>query len=201
MIVPADRTAIHGSKRNALSIALVVIGAAAMYNWILSPQVGYLRAVQRYQPVVSEMAEQTERIGKTLDRKRQQLRAVQAELARTRDSLFTPAQAKEFLGSLEPFVAQTGCKVTTAEFGSERQNGQPREAKERAPVTASHVDLTLTGQFDQIIASLERLQSNPKRIWVDSCVLKLADMCSGQLECRLALTLYALCEEEGHVHE
>jgi hypothetical protein len=199
--VPVDRTLMKGSKRNALSIALLLIGAAALYNWILSPQVGYLRAVQRYQPVVNEMAEETERIGKTLDKKRQKLRTMQGELARTRDSLFTPAQAKAFLGSLESFVGQTGCKVIAANFSSESQSGQPREAKERAPVTASHVDLTLTGQYDQIIALVKQLQGNPKKIWVDSCGLKLADMRSGRLECRLALTLHALSKEEGRVHE
>ena len=99
LTVPADRTIMaKGSKRNAISIALIVIGAAAMYNWILSPQVGYLRAVQRYQPVVDEMAEETGRIGGTLDAKRQQLRTLQQELAEARGSLFTREEARDVPG-------------------------------------------------------------------------------------------------------
>lgn len=200
--MPVNRIILmKGPRRNAVSIALVLIGAAAMYNWILSPQVGYLRAVQRYQPVVGEMAEETERIGKTLDEKRRKLWTLQDELAQTRNSLFTPAEAKSFLGSVESFVGQTGCKPITADFSSAGQGRPAREAKESAPVAVSHVDLTVAGQYDQVVTLLERLQTHPKRIWIDSCGLKLADMRSGRLECKLALTLYALCEEEGHVHE
>lgn len=204
MKVPVDRIiTMHGSKRNALSIALIVVGAAAMYNWILSPHVGYLHAVQRYQPIVDQMARKTGVIGKTLDKKHQRLRSMQTELAGIRESLFTCVEAKMFLGGLQPFVEQTGCTVIAADFtsGSDGQTGKPRESKERPPATAFPVGLTVAGQYDQIITLLERLQTNPKKMWVDSCDLKLSDLRSGRLECRLSLTLYALSEKEGPVDE
>ncbi len=189
------------SKRHALSIALIVIGVAAMYNWILSPQVGYLRAVQRYQPVVDEIAEKTGTIGGSLDKKRQQLRTLQRELAEARDGIFTQEEAGMFLGNLQSFVEQTGCKVAGADFTPNDGTRQPREAKELAPVVTSQVDLTVVGQYDQVIALLERLQGNRKKVCVDSCALKLADVRSGRLECKLILILHALSGKEGHVDE
>jgi len=202
--MPADRAILmRGSTRGAFSIALLAIVAAAMYNWVLWPHVGYLRAVQRYQPIVDEMARQTGMISKTLDRKRQQLRAMQGELAGIHESLFTLAEAKAFLGSLQSFVEQTGCKVITADFTSPTDDrpGQTRESKERAPAIASHVDLTVTGLYDQIISLLGRLQTNPKKVWVDSCGMRRSEPRSGRLECRLSLTLYAQSEKEGSIDE
>jgi hypothetical protein len=84
---------------------------------------------------------------------------------------------------------------------SDSRVGQPGEPKEHPPATASHVDLTVSGVYDQIAALLERLQTNPRKTWVDSCSLKLSDLRSGRLECRLSLTLYALSEKEGPVDE
>lgn len=190
-----------GSKRNALSIALVAICAAAMYNWILSPQVGYLRAVQRYQPVVDEMAKQTGKLGRTLDKKRQRLRSLQSEWTEMRDSLFTPAQAKGFLGSLQSFVEQSGCRVVTADFSGEARAEPSGKIKEAGGATAFLAAVTVVGAYDQIVALLERLQTNRPKVWVDSCGLKLSDVRTGRLECRLALTLYALGDKEGHTDE
>lgn len=204
MKVPADRIIVmNGSKRSVLSIALMAIGAAAMYNWILSPHVGYLRAVQRYQPIVDQVARETGVIGKTLDTKRQRLRSMQRELAGIHESLFTDAEAKAFLNSLQPFVERTGCVVAAANFpsGSDGQTEKSREPKERPPATAFRAGLTVAGQYDQIITLFERLQTNPKKIWVDSCDLKLSDLRSGRLECRVSLILYALSEKEGPVDE
>jgi hypothetical protein len=202
MTMSADRTIMtKGSRRNAFSMALIMIAAAAMYNWIVSPHVGYLRAVQRYQPVVDEMAEETGRISRTLDKRRQQLRTMRRELAETRDSFFTRGEAKAFLDNLQSFVEQTGCKVITADFTSDDKAGQPRESKELAPVAASHVHLTVAGQYDPIVTLLERLQTSRKKIWVDSCGLTLSDLRSGRLECRLVLTLYALSEKDGRADE
>ena len=203
-MMSADRAiTMRSSTRDAFSIALVVIGAAAMYNWILSPHVGYLRAVQRYQPVVDEMARETSLIHATLAGKRQQLQTTRRELTEIRGSLFTGVEAKAFLGDLQSFVEQTGCKVIAADFTSpsDDQAGQTREPKERPPAIASRVDLTVTGLYDQIIALLNRLQTNPKKIWVDSCRMRLSEPRSERLECRLSLTLYALFEKEGLANE
>lgn len=200
--VPVDRVILtKESKRNAISIALIAIGAAAMYNWILSPQVGYLRAVQRYQPVVDEMAQETGRIGGIQDEKRQQLRTLQRELAETRDGFFTREEARTFLGNLQSFVEQAGCKVAAADFTSDGRIGLPRKSGELDPVMTSQVNLTAVGQYDQIITLLERLQSNRKRVRVDSCRLALSDVRSGRLECKLILILHALSDKEGPVDE
>ena len=200
--MPVERVSMtEGSKRNALSIALIAVGAAAMYNWMLSPQVGYLRAVQRYQPVVDEMAEKTGEIGKTLDEKRRQLRTLQSELAETRDHFFAREEAGVFLGNLQSFVEQTGCKVAAADLAPAGRTGPPRESQELAPVVISQVDLTVLGQYDQIISLLERLQDNRRKIRVDSCDLKLSDVRSGRLECKLKLVLHALSDKEGHVDD
>ncbi|HQG47647.1 MAG TPA: hypothetical protein PK373_01055, partial [Sedimentisphaerales bacterium] len=45
-------------RRCVLTTALFVIAAAALYNWVFSPHIGYLRAMQRLEPVMDKMAEE-----------------------------------------------------------------------------------------------------------------------------------------------
>lgn len=183
-----------GSTRKLLSAALIVIGAVAMYGWTVAPHVGYLRAVQRLKPAVAEMAAEKHRICGTLDAKRLKLRTVQQELARVREQVFTREQARVFLRDLQPLVEQTGCGLVVADFTGGDDAGQAREPRKPAAARASHVSLTVQGQYDQLVALVERLRSNRQKVWVDSCHIERFPARPGQLRCRLALTMYTLLD-------
>jgi hypothetical protein len=100
---------LKGSTRGAMSVALVAILAVAMYGWLVSPHVGYLRAVQAYEPAVKEAAAQKEILDKTLRAKQQKLDAVHAELTELRAMLFTPEEARDFFGEMKRSAAKRRC--------------------------------------------------------------------------------------------
>ncbi len=192
--MPSDRTnTLTTSKWNALSAALLVIGAVAMYNWTLRPHLGYLRAVQRLEPVVSETAVEKDRVCTTLDAKRLALRTLQQELVKAHAEFFTNEESKAFVRHLQSLVEETGCTVLVAVFAGDSAR-QAQEPERPVGLRASHVSLTVQGQYDQIVGLLEKLRSNRQKVWVDSCRMERSGTTAGQLKCQLALTTYTVLD-------
>jgi hypothetical protein len=194
-VSPKRITALGKSTGGIVSAALVVIAVIAVYDWMVSPHLGYLNAMQRLQPVVDEVAGERDRLCQILGSSRQRLRALQEELAEVRGRLFSREESKAFVPILQSLVEDAGCVLLLAAFTDRNDTTPARGSDQPAAVKASHVSLTVLGQYEQVIALLERVQDSQPKIWVDSCRLELSDAGSGQLCCQLALTAYALGEQ------
>lgn len=192
--MPRDpREQLSASRRYALTTAPFVIAAAALYNWVVSPHVGYLHAMQRLEPVMGKMAEELDTVAEGLDEKLANMRTLRSDLAKVQEGLFTREESKAFLHDLQTLVEATGCVITEANFT--RDGEARRKAEDPNSLTtleASHVDLTAAGSYEQIVSLLWTLQQQRQKVWVDSCRLDLVDPRSGRLHCQLGLTLYAL---------
>jgi hypothetical protein len=187
--VTTDRShSTSAPRRYALTAAPFLIGAAALYNWVVSPHVGYLHAMQRLEPVITRMAEELDAVDETRDEKLSTMRGLRAELANVQEGLFTSQEAKAFTQDLPMVVGKTGCAIGAVDFSKDaRETDDPN-----APITveALHADCTIVGQYEQIVALLQSLRERRQRIWVDSCQIDLLDPRTGRLECRLGLTIY-----------
>ena len=188
-----------GSGRHALTAAPFVIGVVALYNWAISPHVGYLHAMQRLEPVMDRMVQELDVVNETLDEKCTTMRNLQAELARVREGLFTRQQSKAFVHELQALAGKAGCAVVAADFTCEKDANKREDPNTPAVVETLHVDLTTEGEYDQIVAFLRMLQERPQKVWVDSCQIDLVDSCLGRLECRLGLTIY-VAVQPGEIH-
>jgi len=175
-----------------------VIGAVALYNWVISPHVGYLHAMQRLEPVMEKMAGELDALSEGLGEKRGALRTLQTELAKTREGLFTPEESKQFRRDLQALVETTGCMMIAAEF-TQNEEEDPAFEDPNTPVLveASHANLAVAGSYEQIVSLLQTLREQRQKIWVDSCDLDLVDPRNGRLECRFGLTIYAVLQSGG----
>ncbi len=183
------------SKKRVFSAALILIGAAALSGWVVSPHVGYLHAMQRLEPVVGQMVQQRERIQGTLEEKLRTLRTLQRELVETGEGCFTRGQFKAFTYNLQSLVEQAGCSIVIVEFTHDADARQGSELRIPGAIHSLRVDVTVWGYYDQIIALLERLQDNQPMVRVDSFRTDLLSGQGGQLECRIALAACVLSEE------
>ncbi len=197
----ADRNSRVGRPmRRAWPAALLIIGAIALCNWVAGPYLGYLRAVQQLKPVVGQMAEEKNRIHGNLGPKLRQMRTMERELADIRAGLFRSGEAGEFVRNLPALVEQTGCTIVLAGFAGGAA-GPARPADEPDTLEVSHANLTVLGQYEQLIALLERLQDHRRKVWVDSCRVERLDAGSGLCRCRMAVTIYALAAAGDSVDE
>jgi hypothetical protein len=189
---PKDQSS--ASRRYALTAAPFILGAAALFNWVVSPHVGYLHAMQRLEPVMGRMAEELDAISGNLDEKLATMRTLRNELTQVRQGLFTPDEARTFLHDLQTLVEATGCVMTEADFTQEEDAKGVQDPNALIAIEASHADLIVTGSYEQIVSLLRTLQQRRQKVWVDTCRLALVDPRNGRLECQLALTLYALLQ-------
>ena len=188
----ADRIRAHPQAvRDVSSVALVIVGVIALYNWVLAPHVGYLRAMQKLGAVVGSVAEEKDRIGETLEAKIGQWRRLQQELAELEEGVFTAQEAKAFVRGLLPLVEETGCTVVVADFAGNDKTMRIEEPNGPLVVEISHPSLVVWGQPDQVLALLQRLRDNRPKVWIDSCQCDFSDRGAGRVECNLVLTLYA----------
>jgi Tfp pilus assembly protein PilO len=181
------------STRTTMSMSLIAIAGIAMYGWIVSPHVAYLHAVQKYEPVVKEVAKEKDDLCTALGLKQQRLQTMQSELSKLRDRLFTPDEAQGFLDSLETSCQKAGCSVTSIEFPGDGSRAETAKATELPVVQVRRANLVVIGQYGQIVALLERLQDRPQQVGTDSCRIELLDVASARLKCDLTMTIWVAC--------
>ncbi|HOV76817.1 MAG TPA: hypothetical protein PLS24_02215 [Sedimentisphaerales bacterium] len=86
-----------------MTTALFVIAAAALYNWVFSPHIGYLRAMQRLEPVMDKMAEELDTVAEGLDGKLANMRALRSDLSKLQEGLLPRRNAKRFSATSRPW--------------------------------------------------------------------------------------------------
>jgi hypothetical protein len=104
-----------------------------------------------------------------------------------RSRLFTPTEAEEFFGGMQPVLEDPGCAVKSllispkdAVFKDEKANGL---------ITKKHAALTLQGGYQDILKSVEKLQDRSPGVWLDSVSIT-QDSETGQLECSMGISIY-----------
>ncbi|MCL5279276.1 MAG: hypothetical protein M1376_05145 [Planctomycetes bacterium] len=204
----SDRTRRYPkAARHASSAALLAVGVLALYNWVLAPQVGYLRAVQRLGPVVGRVTHERERICGTLDGKVSQWRNLQRVQAELQEGVFTVEQAKAFARGLLSVVEETGCTVLRADFNPDVNTQRLDEPNLPVVIEVSRMTLDVLGPLDRVSALLQQLRDSRPRAWIDSCqcdfsggdgfpnaMNRVWGPEAGQVECNLALALYTVGE-------
>jgi hypothetical protein len=182
--------------KTSTSVALVAIVVVAGYGWIVSPYVTYLHAVQRCEPVVQQTLEKKNTMSNALGQKRRQLETVRAREVVLRDRFFTPARSRLFFADLEGWCVAVGCKVLALDcaFGAEPVHGNgPADGP---TVTRHRAHLVVSGPYQALVGLLERLQTSPQQVGIDTCRMELSDVRTGRLRCELTLSIWVIPDEE-----
>jgi predicted DNA binding protein len=95
------------SSRNAVYAALVIIEAITLYNWIVIPHLSQLRAAQRYEIVIDELAKKNRIISNNATAKKKELEELQEKFNDVRIKLFEPVKAKEFFSDMQAMAEVT----------------------------------------------------------------------------------------------
>lgn len=183
-------------SRNAVSAALIVITAIALYSWIVTPHVGYLRAAQRYESAVANIVQVNKGISDAVKVKKDKLQQLREQSAQLQSALFSRAKAREFLSDLRPLCEQAGCTVHSLRLET---SGQGREAKpdNLLGIVDNRATLSVTGLYAQVIQLMERLRARTEKVRIDSLQMQVIDYGSGQLECDMTIIIYTAQKEEA----
>lgn len=183
-------TKLTDSSRKAISVALVLIVAIAMYNWIVAPHVAYLRAVQRYEPVVVNIAKENTVIDVAVRTRKKKLEELHLQFEELRATLFTLQEVKEFFGGLQALCEEAGCPMISLNFLAEGR--RPGFKNSESIAIAKGATLRVVGGYDSIISLVKKLQDRTQKVWIDSLNMEVIDVDSGQLRCDITITVYAI---------
>jgi hypothetical protein len=199
-VLKSNITKLNSSSRSAISTALILIAAAAMYNWMVAPHVNYLFAVQRYEPVVDNIAHEKEITTKTLERNKAKLQELTDQLTSARNSLFTPAEAKTFFGNIEAIAKDTDCTLQSLSFTTRDRGVAFGQSQDALHIVAKSAALSFTGSYDNIIALFNKLQNRLQKVWIDSIRLQIFDIQSAKLKCDTTVTIYVVQDKEAFLN-
>ena len=189
-------TNLSNSTRNTVFGALIIIAAVAIYNWIVDPHVGYLHAAQQYAVVVSKAEEKNKNAVREIKAKTKQLEKLYAQLTEVRGALYTPDETKAFFSDLQAISEEAGCTVKSLNLAvGQRSSAGKQKRPGASSIVANSAMLTVSGQYDDIIQLVEKLQNRAKRIWMDSFRIEIVDSKSDLLECDMTIIVYTAEEE------
>jgi Tfp pilus assembly protein PilO len=191
----------NNPSRNAIFSALILVAAIAMYNWMVAPHVNYLFAVQRYRPVVSSLAREKELIAKSLDTNNEKLQEIKQQFITAQNNLFTDTEAKNFFANLESTAIDAGCALQSLSFSTNKRTLTFEKSQDALHIIANKARLSFTGSYDNIIALLNKFQTNPQKVWIDSFKLQISDIYSAMLRCDTTVTIYVAQNKEAIINE
>ena len=192
---------LNSASRNAISAALVVIVAIAMYNWTVSPHVVQLSVVQQYESVLDDVVKKNKILSSAVKIKNKKLEQLGEQFAQLQSSLFMIDKAKEFFSDLQVISEQMGCTVYSLNLTTDKQNSKEGQAEDATGIVTKSAILSVIGAYGDIVRLVERLQARPQKVWIDSVRMTSLDNDSGQLKCDITITICTLQDKEAIPHE
>jgi Tfp pilus assembly protein PilO len=197
-------------SRNALSAALVIIAAIAVYNWMVAPHTNYLFAAQQYESVIGNVAKKNKILSNTVKVKEKKLEDLREQFAQLRHTLFTLDETKELFGDLRVICEEVGCTVNSLDFVTNESGSRRRPVPLRAVagqiegdsyIAANNVMLSVIGVYGDIIELMEIMQKRTQGVWIDSIEMTALDGDSAKLNCDIAITIYTIQDKDTTVNE
>ncbi|MDD5134257.1 MAG: hypothetical protein PHP01_02445 [Phycisphaerae bacterium] len=183
------------SKKNVVIATLVLIAIVAMYNWFATPYSSYLLAAEKYVNAANEMEKTKKMIDVDLRLKQKKIDELSGKFDLISQDFFTVDEAKSFLESIQAKIEKSGCFVDKLSFSPAKQvsasDGNIPDIEEY------RVNLSVIGQYVDIVILLDSLQNRQQKVWVDKLKLKLKDISSGHLVCDVSLSIYTLKVKEN----
>ncbi len=179
----------------AILITLLVILTVAMYNWILSPQMAYLRAAQLQGDMTNEVIAKTKMITGRIKKKKSRLEKLAHDFEQTATQFFLPEQAKDFFSSLEISAEETQCTISSLILRRD-QSVSGDEDPNGISIVAKSASVDFTGGYDNILGFLGKLSGYQQRISIADLRIEMAPAGARQLECSAIITIYVINDME-----
>ena len=182
------------SRRNIVIAACVPIAMVALYNWFVTPHLQYLQAAQRYENAADQIEKTNKIIGIELRIGQEKLDEISEQFRQKRQEFFGIDDAAGFLGSIQSKAEKSQCLVNTLKFQPARQIAVCDNNS--ADIRQYQVNLSVSGQYQNIVKLLDSLQNRKEKVWIDTIDLCLKDQTTGLLVCNLSLSIYTLKVKE-----
>jgi len=187
-----------GSKSGVVLTGLVLIWAVGMYSWIVAPHVDYLRAVQKYEPILDDIVKEKSELRDMLVVRREMLEKINTQFGDMSETLFTYPQARELPQEFENVAEQYECSIATVDFSDEPLSIFDAEIGDGdRSIDAVEALVSVLGDYNGLMAFIKRFQGRDRKIWIHSLTMSVLDEHGSRLVCNIAMTIYVIQQKEA----
>jgi hypothetical protein len=194
-------TRLVGSHKTALFASLVVIGAIAVYNWIVAPHRNYLLAAQRYESIVTALEKKNQIISNNLKIKKLELKELEDKFKHVQAIAFNPLEARAFFSSIKAVCEEVGCKMHSLTFSSANFASVADNPEINSYITTSKAQLIVLGGYGNIVALINKLQGGAQYVRIDSLKVNSDNQNPGYLRCDMDVTIYVINEKKDQKYD
>jgi len=172
-------------------ISLVLIGAFAIYNWVVVPHKNYVMAAQQYEEVTSELEKENQKLLHDLKSNRKQLKSVRAEFSQANKTLYNPIQIQEFFDNIPSLVQSTGCSVEQLTFSTKKSTSKKKSSKINTGIRGKSANLVISGDYGNITKTLNKLQDCQQKVYIDGIKIR-PNRNKALLKCDMNIVAYVI---------
>lgn len=187
------------SSTGTLFGTLVVIACVAMYGWLVAPHVNYIKAVERYGPVVKTLVEEKMNLQESLVRRREMLDNFSQKFSEIQGMLYTSDQARTFFVEMDHMVSASNCYIEEARQLTSMSDTVKSDDEDEDPVFVDTIQarFSIIGYCDGLTTLLQRIRNAEHKIWIDTVDILVVNVDIGLLRCDLNVTIFVFRDKEA----
>lgn len=189
------------SSRIAFSAAIIIIVAAAAYNWMVVPHTRYLHAAQQYELMIGDMARKNQIMKSNEMARKKEIEKLQAELTDVQSAVFTTYEARRFFSDIEAVCNAAGCLVYSINFLSGNLGGAQSPAESDSQIVENSAAVSFVGSYSNIISFLLKIKDRPQKVIIPSLKIVAFGKKADPLECEIVVTIYTVRDREIFANE
>jgi len=174
--------------------AMLVILAAAIYNWFVTPHTRYLVAAQRYENAMDLMDKKGKIISGNIKTRKTKLEHLRKDLEQQKQAFFDVNDAKTFLSNLQSTAEQNGCMVANLKFLPSRDTAI--KSSDTIDIHQYQVSISILGGYGNIVKFLNTIQNRPEKVWVETIDVGMKPQ-ENYLSCDATISIYTLKIKEN----
>lgn len=181
------------SSRNVMLMALVLIGAVAAYNWIITPHLNYLQAAQRYELTAENHAKKNKIVSSKVEAEKKELAQLRDRLKQVSARLFDPQSADKFFSGIQTIAQTENCQIYSSQFS---KTDHTSNAVPSQNVVLHSANLEIAGSYGDLVALMDKLQDYPQQVNIDLLKIESAKDDSDLLICDAVVEAYVIQDKE-----
>ncbi|MBN1457795.1 MAG: type 4a pilus biogenesis protein PilO, partial [Sedimentisphaerales bacterium] len=168
----------------------------AMFDWVVSPQICYLQAAERYSWMVDNASQRSSSIVENMNAKNAELEKLKEEVEQIQNSFFTEEKANEFFSDLEPICLLSDCNIESLTFMPPENIATEENELYTTSITLKRAIVSFSGSYENIIKFHKKLSEYSQQISIEKLSIQSIPYSDKFLSVVMTLKIYQVNDKE-----
>jgi len=177
-------------------VSMISILAIVMFDWVVSPQISYLKAAERYDWMVDKASRRSSSIIENLEVKSKELEELKAEVEQIQNGFFSEKKAKEFFSDLEPICLLSDSNIESLTFMPPETVASQKNELYTTSITLKRAKVSFAGGYENIIKFHKKLSEYSQQVSVETLTIQSSQYFDKLLNADMTLKIYQVNDKE-----